>query len=739
MSLFRGFCAALCLAGRIHGGAEEGVSFRNDVMAVLAKAGCSAGTCHGNANGKAGFKLSLRGEDPELDFLALTHDQFGRRINVAEPGKSLILQKATTTLAHEGGQRFQSDSAEYRILEHWISAGAKDDLKSAPRVERLEVSPVEVTLVEPESTVQISARAVFSDGSSRDVSGMAVYEPSQPIVNVTPEGLVHREQFGETTVLVRYLEKQVPVRLAFIPERSNFEWSGPEPNNFIDRHVFAKLQQHRLNPSEICTDEAFVRRAFLDLLGVIPSAEEGRRFVLDPSPNKRSRLINELLLRPEFADFWALKWSDLLRNEERILDRKGSELFHQWVRQSILQHKPLDQFAREIVAARGSTYENPPANFYRATRKPVERGEAVAQLFLGTRMQCAQCHNHPFDRWTQDDYYEWMSVFSRLNYKVLENRRRDNNDGHEFKGEQIVFLKTKGEFKNARTGSAAKPRFLGAPKLVERTGDEDELRALGNWLTSPENPFFAKVQANRIWFHLMGRGVVDPIDDFRASNPPSHPELLEALAADFVQHGFDLRHVIRTIMNSRTYQLASMPNETNAEDETNFSHNVLRRLTAEQLLDCQSAALGVPVELEGYPRGTRAVQMAGALPERRRGRGNTDVVQFLAEFGKPPRLLPSECERSTEPTMGQAFQMMSGPVVQELLTAKENRIAKLLATERGAEEIIQELYWSTLTRAPSNEELKAFIQHLNEDSDKRAALEDILWSLVNSKEFLFRH
>jgi hypothetical protein len=717
---------------------DRPISFRNDVMAVLSKAGCNAGQCHGNANGKASFKLSLRGESPDLDFLALTHDQFNRRVDLLEPDQSLILLKPTTQVSHEGGQRFNTNSWEYEILLKWIAGGASNDHAAAPSLTSLEVTPTESILIEPINQAQITAKAHFSDSTVRDVTSIAVYESANPIVKISPNGLVKSEQPGETTVLVRYLNQQIPIRLAFVPARANFSWSNPRPNNYIDRFVFAKLQRLRMNPSELCSDETFVRRAYLDLAGMIPSSKQARAFVYDASPEKRRRLIDELLERPEFSDFWALKWSDLLRNEERILDRKGSEIFHRWVRQSIFEHKPIDQFAREIIAARGSTYKNPPANFYRAARTPTERGEAAAQLFLGTRVQCAQCHNHPFDRWSQDDYYDWMSVFSRLQYKVLENRRRDSNDGHEFKGEQILYLASSAELKNPRTGAAAHSRFLGAAKAYD-SPDEDELTALAKWATSAENPFFLRTQANRIWFHLFGRGIVDPIDDFRASNPPSNPELLDALAKDFVNHGFDLRALIRVIMNSRTYQLSSLPNDTNEADDTNFSRSLILRLAAEQLLDCQSEATDVAAHYIGYPIGTRAVELAGALPERKRDQRKTEVDTFMAEFGKPPRLLPSECERSCEPTMGQAFQLVSGPVVHEMLTAKTNRVQKLIDSGKSNEEIIAELYWSALSRPAKPEETAALQKYLGESKDKRRALEDILWSLLNSKEFLFRH
>ena len=711
------------------------VSFRNDVMAILSKAGCNAGACHGNANGKASFKLSLRGENPDLDFLALTHDQFSRRVDSMEPDQSLILLKATAQLAHEGGQRFKTNSWEYGALRKWVEQGASNDFATAISLRRLEVSPREAILIQPTNEVQIAAKAFFSDGSERDVTSLAVYESANPVVTITAGGLVKSELAGETTVLVRYLDQQIPVTLAFIPARSDFAWSNPEPFNYSDRQIFAKLQRHRMNPSKLCSDETFVRRAYLDLLGVVPTAAEARRFVLDGAPGKRAELIDRLLERPEFADFWALKWMDLLRAEERILDRKGLELFHRWVRQSILDHKPIDQFAREIIGARGSTYRNPAANFYRATRTPVERAEASAQLFLGTRMQCAQCHNHPFDRWSQDDYYDWQRVFARVKYKVLENRRRDDNDGHEFKGEQIVYLAPSGEVTNPRTGGPAKPRFLGE---AEPWAGEDELGALAKWATSAENPLFPKVQANRIWYHLFGRGIVEPIDDFRASNPPSHPELLEELTADFVNHGFDLRALVRVIMNSRTYQLSSEPNETNLADETNFSKSQLRRLTAEQLLDSQSQVLGAPANFSGYPEGTRAAQLAGALPERRRGEGRAEVDQFLASFGKPPRLLPSECERSCEPTMGQAFQLMNGPMLNEMLSKKENVLDRLIQSGASNETIISELYWSALSRPPTATEVSHVEEHVAKQKDRRAAFEDVSWGLLNSKEFLFR-
>jgi hypothetical protein len=730
----------LCLSSQFmaRSVSAESISFNNDVMAVLSKAGCSAGACHGNANGKGGFKLSLRGEDPETDFLVLTRDQFGRRTQPLDPEQSLVLLKATAQIAHEGGQRFQTGSREYEILRQWIAAGTRSDPPGTPKLDRIEVSPKDKILLEPADRIQIRAWAIFSDGERRDISQIAVYEPNNQNVLVQPDGLVERQRFGEATVLVRYLHQQTPVRLAFVPERPDFQWAGPPENNVIDALVFDKLRNLRMNPSELSSDHEFLRRAYLDLHGLLPEAETARSFIADTDSQKRTQLIEQLLEQPEFADFWALKWSDLLRNEERSLDVKGVQAYHRWIRESLLENKPFDQFARELVSARGSTYQNPAANFYRANRNPVDRAESMAQLFLGTRLQCAQCHNHPFDRWTQDDYYDWTSIFSRVQYKVLQNRRRDNNDGHEFKGEQIVYAARKSDFKNARTGEIATPRFLGGAAL-ELSRETDLLEQLADWMTRPENPFFARSQVNRIWYHLLGRGIVDPIDDFRPTNPASHPELLEVLTGEFTSSGFDLRHLIRLIMNSRTYQLSALPNQTNAEDELNFARAKIRRLEAEQLIDAQSQVTGAPVQFPGFPEGLRAAQLPGALPEKRRGQKPAQIEQFLQVFGKPPRLLTCECERSSETTMAQAFQMISGPLQNDMLTHAQNRLAQLLQSGKSNLEMVEELYWTALSRSPSPVELARGVEHLETAGDPRLALEDITWALLNSKEFLLRN
>jgi hypothetical protein len=706
-------------------------------MAVLSKAGCNQGACHGNQNGKGGFKLSLRGQDPALDWTALTRDALGRRINPLRPAESLVLLKATGATNHEGGQRFSVDSPEYGILRRWIAAGGPPDSPAVPVLRRIEVTPAAQVLIEPADRVQLRVRATFSDGSVRDVTRLAVYETSNGVAAIGVAGEAQRVQMGETAILVRYLDRQAPVQLAFVPARAGFVWRDVPEGNFIDRHVFAKLKTLRMLPSELCSDSVFVRRAYLDALGILPTAGEARTFLNDPRADKRRRLIDHLLDRPEFADYWALKWSDVLRNEEKTLDRKGVQEFHQWIRDGIAAGKPLNEFARELIAARGSTYSHPDANFYRALRDPQARAEAAAQVFLGIRLQCARCHNHPFDQWTQNDYHSLAAFFARVQYRIVENRRRDRLDKHEFDGEQVVWMAREGEVLHPLTEKPMRPKFLGAPTPAF-ADDADRLLALADWVARPDNPFFARTQVNRIWHHLLGRGIVDPNDDFRASNPPVNGPLLEALTRDFVTHRFDLRHTVRTIMNSRTYQQSAVPNETNRDDEANFARAVVRPLQAEQLLDALTQVTGVPVKFTGQPLGLRAGQLAGVRAARGRDARPTDGERFLASFGKPDRLLACECERGDDTTLGQAFQMISGELLNEMLGAPDNRLGRLLAAKPSNEATIEELYLVALSRPPTEKERRWAIGFLGKRKDRRAALEDLVWGLVTAKEFLLR-
>jgi hypothetical protein len=735
-----GFSVLLALAACSLGGPAalaDTISFRNDVMAVLSKAGCNQGPCHGNQNGKGGFKLSLRGQDADWDLAALTRDTLGRRTDRQRPAESLVLLKATATIPHEGGRRFPVGSPEYHLLLDWITAGALPDPPASAALRQLDVTPSSQVLTEPADHVQLQVRATFTDGSVRDVTRLAVYETSNQIASVTPGGEVRRQQPGETAILVRYLDQQTAVQLAFIPARPGFAWPDLPEANFIDHHVFAKLRSLRMLPSGPCSDSIFLRRCYLDTLGVLPTVAEARRFLEDPRPDKRVRLIDELLERPEFADFWALKWSDLLRNEEKVLDRKGVQAFHAWIRQSIAEGKPLIEFARELLESRGSTYSEPAANFYRALRDPQARAEAVAQVFLGVRLQCARCHNHPFDRWTQDDYHSLAAFFARVQYRIVENHRRDTFDKHEFVGEQVVFQTREGEVTHPRSGAVMRPRFLGAA-TPDFPADADRLQALADWVARPDNTLFARAQANRVWYHLFGRGIVEPNDDFRASNPPVNAPLLDALAEDFAAHHFDLRHLVRTVLQSRTYQLSAVPNDTNRDDEANFAHALVRPLQAEQLVDALSQVTGVTVPFNGYPRGLRAGKLPGLHADGGRYQRPTEGERFLASFGKPERLLNCECERSDDTTLGQAFQLITGEMLNQMLREPENRLGRVLAANWSDETILEELYLSALCRLPTQAERSNGVAYLQRAKDRRAALEDLVWGLVNAKEFLLR-
>jgi hypothetical protein len=713
-------------------------------MAVLSKAGCNQGVCHGNQNGKNGFKLSLRGEDPAWDYSALTRDMLGRRINKDHPAESLILLKPTAAIPHEGGKRFAVDSLEYRILAGWIAAGMPPDSPDAPALRRIAVTPAEQILFGPHAQVQLRVQATFSDNAVRDITRLAVYEPSNPSVEISSQGevanpLARSASRGlvETSILVRYLDQRATVQLAFVPNSSNFQWREVPESNCIDHHVFGKLRALRMLPSPLCSDTVFLRRAYLDVLGILPTPEEVRAFLDDPHSDKRATLVDQLLKRPEFADFWALKWSDVLHSEEKTLDRKGVQAFHRWIRDCMAEGKPLNEFARELIAAKGSSYRQPATNFYRALRDPQSRAEAFGEVFLGIRLQCAKCHNHPFDQWTQKDYYSLSAFFARIRYKILENNRSDRLDSHEFDGEQVVWEAQKGEIERPRSHEAMPPRFLGddTPKLA---ADADRLVALADWVARPDNPFFARTQVNRVWYHLMGRGIVEPNDDFRASNPPSNGPLLKALTQDFVAHRFDLRCLVRTIMNSRTYQLSALPNEWNREDESNFSHALIRPLQAEQLLDALSRVTGVSVKFTSYPLGMRAGEIPGVRPAIRRDQRPTSGEAFLKQFGKPDRLLTCECERSDDATLGRAFQLLTGELLNQLVAEKDNRIGRLLAAGKSDHEIIEDLYLAALSRAPSEAELKTASSLVSKAETRRAGLEDFLAGLLNSKEFLLR-
>jgi hypothetical protein len=705
-------------------------SFRADVVPLLSKAGCNMGACHGNSNGKGGFRLSLRGDDPAFDHRALTHDERGRRLSRMAPDLSLIVVKPTGAFPHEGGRRFRRDSIEARTFLDWIGSGALDDLPVAPRVQSLRVFPAQRTLAPGSFDQQLVVTARFDDGSMRDVSRQSAYDLDDPThAQVSVDGLVVAREECETFIAVRYMNGRGTSRLAFLGDRPGFEWHHPASNGPIDDLAFAKLKALRINPSPLCADSDFIRRAHLDAIGRLPDPAETRAFLADASTDKRSRLIDRLVDRPEFADFWALKWADLLRNEEKTMGEKGAWVLQRWLRDQFARDLPLDDLVRQLVAGLGSTWHNPPASFYRTNRDPLTAAETVSQVFLGVRLQCARCHNHPFDVWTQDDYFGLAAFFTNIARKDPSNLRKDKLDSHEINGDEIIYLTGRAGIIQPRTGVMLEPTYLGGSAANARGSEgEHALNRLAAWLTRG-NRQFSRNLANRIWFHLLGRGIVEPVDDFRDSNPPSNPALLDALTAHFNENGLRLKPLVAWIMKSRTYQLSAAPDSTNANDQANFSHAAVRLLPAEVLLDAISQVLDAPERFPRAPGSLRAAQLPGPASDS----------AFLKTFGKPDRLLTCECERSESTTLAQAFQMINGATVRNKLELPSNRIGQRLESGASDPDLLSEVYLAALCREPTQGERRAATAHIASARRRRPAWEDVVWALINSKEFLVRH
>jgi hypothetical protein len=706
------------------------LSFRRDLMAALNVGGCNAGACHGTPSGKGGFKLSLRGYDPTADYVQLTRDVLGRRTDRLDPEASLILQKGLGRVPHEGGQRFQPTSIPARTMRNWLGEGLQDDPADLPALKGIEVLPGSRVLNAPARWQQLSVKANFADGTSRDVTRLTVFSSSDDAVaKVNPDGMVEFGQSGEVAILCRYLDEMQAVRITFLEAKEGFVWSNPPETNFVDKFVFAKLKMLSILPSDVCTDQEFVRRAFLDACGILPTADEVKSFLADTDKDKRVKLIDNLVERREYADFWTLKWSDVLRSNRKTIQMKGIHVYQSWLKNHIAGNTPFDEIVRELLTASGSTFANPPANFYRIAKDPENLAETTAQLFFGIRMQCSKCHNHPFERWTQQDYYSLAAFFTRLKTK------KDTLEGGDAKvkdsGAEIIYSERSGELTRdllIGKGKTFAPKFMGGATPTINPG-QDRREVLAVWLTGAENPFFAKSVVNRIWFHLTGRGIVDPVDDFRDSNPSANDELLDALAKEFTSKKFDMKHVVKTIMKSRTYQLSAQSNDFNKDDNKYFSHATTRLLPAEPLLDAICQATEVPEKFAGLPPGTRAVQ----LPD-----GEVNHV-FLKTFGQPGRELACECEREGDSNLAQALQLINGPTINDKMRAPTNRVGRLLGKKMTDQELLDELYLATLSRPPLEGEVKASLEHVNKAADKRKAWEDVHWALLNSKEFLFRH
>ena len=695
--------------------------FENEVLVALSKQSCNSGACHGSPSGKGGFRLSLRAFDQQLDQLTLNREESGRRVNVLEPEKSLMLLKPLMKVAHGGGMQLRKSDPAYEILRTWISEGAKVDPPNTPRCIRLELYPNEKRVlnraVAPRQ--QLVAVAHFSDGSSRDVTKLVAYESSNTsVAEVSTSGLVTSRGRGEAAILARFLEHIESAPIMFVEDVPGFEWQAPSPNNFIDTLVNAKLQQLQYLPAETADDSAFLRRVFLDVIGLLPTPEETQTFLATPSPDKRQLLIDSLLNRPEHAKFWALKWGDLLRLTSKNVGNEAVYKYHRWVEQALQENMPYDEFARLLLTASGSTLDNPPANFYRTANDTNDCVETISQVFLGARLQCAKCHNHPFERWTQDNYYGLGAFFQRLQRK--KSQRPD---------EMFVWTSNTGEVTQPRTGEVMKPWL---PKIgsIEPKGDEDRRRVFAEWLTNPTNPFFARIEANRIWSQLFSRGIVDPIDDFRDSNPPSNGPLLDALAKEFVDNKFDRKHLLRVILNSRTYQASFNTNKFNEDDVRYFSHQEPRLLSAEQLLDAVNHTTGNQQTFGPLPPGTKATQLPAP---------DLVKVDFLKVFGQPERSTVCACERADDSNLAMAIELFNGPMIYDRLRDPNNRFRRSLAAGKSIEDIIRELYLVGLCRQPTDVELATSMEHAKARNDPANALEDICWALINTDEFLFQH
>ena len=710
--------------------AAKPVTFVRDVLPVMNKVGCSQGTCHGAAKGKNGFKLSLRGYDPEFDYQSLLYDMSGRRFNRADPARSLMLAKPTMQVAHEGGLQIVHGSRYYNLVLDWISANVPYGDSSLDRVERLEIHPGEVVMYRPAMRQQAIVIAHYGDGRSRDVTREAHITSSNTetmAIEDTPSGPVALGlRRGESTLLVRYEGQFVTAPVTVLSGREGFEWTALPQINYIDELIDRKLQRIEVLPSGPADDAAFLRRASLDLTGRIPTSEAVRAFLADDTPtqDKRNRLIDELIGSDAYVDHWTLKWGDLLRSNRKFMSYKGMLTFRGWLREAIEDNRPYDELVHELIVASGSTLDVPAASYFRAARDPKEAMETTTQLFMGVRMVCAQCHDHPFERWTQDQYYEMTAFFAGLG--VRPGFRT---------GEEIVFEKRRdAEQLHPKTNAVVPAKYMvpveGAPEPGQGPGRR---AALADWLTSPNNPYFAPAIANRVWSYFMGRGIIDPVDDIRASNQPVNAELLNALTADLIENDFDLRHLMRTIVTSRAYQSSFRTNEWNQDDRINFSHHEPRRLSAEQLADAVARATGSRFEIDTLPEDFDAT----ALPDPHVMTASMGIEGFLDLFGKPDRETACECERKTEMSLPQALSLLNGAVIADAIADPEGRVANLVLSGRDNEALIADLYLAALGRQPTDDEAELAEGHFESSSSRTAAAQDLMWALLNSNAFLF--
>lgn len=707
-----------------------GVRFVRDVLPLMSKAGCNAGTCHGSAKGKNGFKLSLRGYDPEYDYQALINDLAGRRFNRVNPDQSLMLLKPTANVPHEGGQAIKPNSRAYQIVRQWIAEGTQFEDPSTSRANRIEVLPESVELDLPGRTQQLLILAHYPDGGTRDVTREAIFVSNNSDVAEIKDGRVTGVRRGEAAIQVRYEGSYATKEVTVMGDRSGFAWKQPPENNYIDKHVNAKLKRMKILPSELCTDAEFIRRVSLDLTGIPPQPDRVRKFLEDTSADKRNQLIDELLGNRDYVEFWANKWADLLQCNKESLGEKGVWVYRNWIRQLVADNTPWDQFTRKLLLAQGSSYQNPEVNYYRVLREPGKIAEDISQTFLGVRFNCNKCHDHPFEKWTQNQYYELGAYFAQVAFKRgslgQDVIRSATGDSMTVTGEEIVYRNyAGGEVTHPKTGKEVPPKVpFGQAREISSEGDRRD--AVVSWLTSKENPLFGRSMANRVWSYFLGRGIIDPVDDIRGSNPASNVALLDALTDDFVQSDFDLRKLMRVICQSRTYQLSIITNPWNKDDRINYSHALPRRLSAEQLLDALQVATGKRPKMTDLPLTMRPVQFPDGMVT-----GN----EFLTLFGRPSRKSACECERTSNVSLSHALNLINGPTFGEAISASDSRIEKLVEKESDDKKLVEAIYYSCLSRPPTEKEVAAV--DFSAGGTRLEVAQDLTWALLNSPAFLF--
>lgn len=691
--------------------------FENDITPVLSRFGCNAAGCHGNAEGQNGFKLSVFGYDPAFDYAALVKEARGRRVLHAAPDASLLLAKASGGLPHGGGTRVRRGTPEYETLRAWIAAGTPFGAADAPHVASIRVEPRE-RLMAFNGQQQLRVIARWSDGHEADVTAHARFQVNREgLAAVSADGLVTAGTTpGEAAIMAAYMGAVDTFRAVVPRPEKVADYPAFPAHNFIDTLVSQRLRKLNVVPSGLCDDATYLRRVFLDVIGTLPTAAEARRFLADTRTDRRARLVDALLARPEYADYWALKWADLLRVDRQALGHKRAYALYRWIRESFAQNRPYDQFARDILTAEGPLDESAPASFYKVVRKPGEAASTLSQVFLGVRIACAECHHHPFDRWSQTDYYGMQAIFTPLGVRTVAR-----GEALLVSGEPVT--------RHPRTGEVVPPHALGTPPPTKAPSGDRRL-ILADWMTAPDNPWFARNLANRLWAHFLGRGLVEPVDDVRATNPPSNPELLDALAKHLIASKYDVKQLIRTIVASRTYQLSAKPNATNAKDELNHSRALFRRLDAEVLLDMVSQTTGVAERFGGAPSGTRALQLWDSKARH----------YFLKLFGRPQRVTACECERVHEASVAQVLHLLNAVELQAKLAHERGTVARLVRSKTDDAALAEELYLTFYSRPPDATERRAAVEYLRRHAERRReAAEDLAWTLMNTLEFVFNH